>query len=57
MAWVLVLYWSLNGEIVLNHEVFTNKAACEAKVEAMRRVFEVMDHSDWAARCQAEKRA
>jgi hypothetical protein len=57
MAWVLVLYWSLNGEIVLNHEVFTNKAACEARVEAMRRVFEVMDHGDWAARCQAEKKA
>ena len=55
MAWIPVLYWTFNGEIVLNHESFTNKAACEARIEAMRQVFEMMDHLDWAARYQAGK--
>lgn len=55
MPWILILYWTLNGEIVLNHEAFTNKTACEARVDAMRQVFEMMDHTDWAVRCQAGK--
>lgn len=56
MSWILVLYWTLNGEVVLNHEFFTNKADCEARIEAMRGAFEMMDHTDWAARCQTGKR-
>jgi hypothetical protein len=55
VPWILLLYWTLNGEVVLNHEIFTNKAACESRVDAMRQVFEQMDHPDWAARCQASK--
>jgi hypothetical protein len=53
MVWILVLYWTLNGEVVLNHEVFTDKLACDARIEAMRSVFEMMDHPDWAASCQS----
>jgi hypothetical protein len=52
MVWILVLYWTLNGEVVLNHEIFTNQVACEARIEAMRSVFEMMDHPDWSASCQ-----
>jgi hypothetical protein len=52
MVWILVLYWTLNGEVVSNHEMFTNKAACEERIDAMRTVFEMMDHPDWAASCQ-----
>ena len=55
MKWILVLYWSLNGEIVLNHAVFEAREPCEARIEAMRKVFESLDHEEWQAKCQREQ--
>jgi hypothetical protein len=57
MKWILVLYWSLNGQPVLNHEVFAAKAACEARLLALRDVFEYLHHEQWTAQCQQEKNA
>jgi hypothetical protein len=57
MKWVLVLYWSLNGQTVLNHEVFEARAPCEARVEALRKVFDYLGHDQWLAVCQPEKPA
>ena len=55
MKWILILYWSLNGQIVLNHAVFDGRSACEERIAAMRGVFDYMHHDDWSAVCQPEK--
>ena len=55
MRWILILYWSLHGQIVLNHSVFEARPACEERIAALRGVFEYMDHDDWSAVCQPEK--
>jgi hypothetical protein len=55
MKWILVLYWSLHGQVVLNHAVFEAREPCEARIEAMRKVFEYLDHDEWQAKCQAEQ--
>jgi hypothetical protein len=57
MKWILVLYWSLNGQPVLNHEVFASKAPCEERIAALRKVFDYMQHEQWTAQCQLEKQA
>lgn len=57
MNWILILFWSLHGEPVLNHEVFEAQAPCEERIAALRKVFEYLDHSDWFATCQIEKSA
>ncbi len=54
MKWILVLYWTLNGQPVLNHMVFEARAPCEERIAAMRKVFESLDHPDWMAVCQPE---
>jgi len=55
MKWILILYWSLHGQIVLTHSVFEGLPACEARIAAMRGVFDYMGHDDWSAVCQPEK--
>jgi hypothetical protein len=55
MKWILVLYWSLNGQQVLNHEVFAGRAPCEERIEALRKAFDYLGHEQWAAQCQPEK--
>jgi len=52
MKWILVLFWSLNGENVINHIGFESQPACEQRLVAMQKVFEMMDHRDWVGVCQ-----
>ncbi len=55
MKWILVLFWSLHGEPVLNHEVFAAGAPCEARIEALRMMFDYLGHEEWTAQCQPER--
>jgi hypothetical protein len=54
MRWILVLYWSLNGQVVLNHTVFEARAPCEARIVSLGKVFDYLDHDQWHAICQLE---
>ena len=55
MKWILIQYWSLNGQTVLDHSVFEGRAACEERIAALRGVFENLGHDDWSAVCQPER--
>jgi hypothetical protein len=52
MKWILVLYWSLNGQPVINHIGFDSHEICEQRLSAMHKVFEMMDHPGWVGVCQ-----
>ena len=57
MKWILILYWSLNGQDVLTHEVFLTHAPCEERIVALKKVFDYLGHTQWQAQCQPEKDA
>ena len=52
MKWILVLFWSLNGQPVVNRIGFESQQICEERLSAMHKVFEMMDHSDRVGVCQ-----
>ena len=52
MKWILVLFWSLNGQPVVNHIGFESQQICEERLSAVHKVFEMMDHPDWVGVCQ-----
>jgi hypothetical protein len=52
MKWILVLFWSLNGQPVINHVGFESRDICEQRLLAMHKVFEMMDRPDWVGVCQ-----
>lgn len=52
MKWILVLFWSLNGENVINHIGFESQQVCEQRLVAMQKVFEMMDNRNWVGVCQ-----
>jgi hypothetical protein len=52
MKWILVLFWSFNGQSVINHIGFESLEVCEQRLVAMHKVFEMMEHSNWVGVCQ-----
>ena len=56
MKWILVLFWSLNGQPVINHIGFESREICEQRLLSMHKVFEMMEHPDWVGACQPANR-
>ena len=55
MKWMLVPYWTLNGQPVLTHTVFDGNAACENPIEALTKMIEYLGHDHGMAQCQQAK--